>query len=98
MNAILTCAILSIFGEQPPSDRASEPPLPAVMKVAPTDWWPGHSVNPVRLLVRGRNLQGAKVGSSRHDIVPSEVRINERGTYLFVSLAIDAKAPAGNAP
>ena len=30
--------------------------------------------------------------------MPSEVRINERGTYLFVSLAIDPKAPAGNAP
>jgi glycosidase len=30
--------------------------------------------------------------------VPSEVRINERGTYLFVSLTIDPKAPAGDAP
>ena len=98
MNAILICAILSILVEQPPFDRTTEPPLPAVLKVDPPGWWPGHTLNPVRLLVRGRNLQGAKVGSSRHDVVPSEVRINERGTYLFVSLAVDPKAPAGDAP
>src|SRR2546421_7461391 len=97
MNPILICAIFSILGGQPSSERASEPPLPAVLKVEPPSWWPGHTLNPVRLLVRGRNFQGAKLGSSRHDVVPSEIRINERGTYLFVSLAIDARALSGDA-
>ena len=29
---------------------------PEVVKVEPPSWWPGHSINPVRLLVRGKNL------------------------------------------
>ena len=36
---------------------AAEPP--EVVKVEPPSWWPGHSIDPVRLLVRGRNLAGA---------------------------------------
>jgi len=35
---------------------------PTVTKVEPPSWWAGHSINPVRLLVRGTNLKGASVG------------------------------------
>src|SRR5687768_14261220 len=34
---------------------------PQVLKVDPPSWWVRHSVNPVRLLIRGRNLLGARV-------------------------------------
>ena len=34
---------------------------PEVLKVDPPSWWTGSSVNPVRLLIRGRNLKGARV-------------------------------------
>ena len=34
---------------------------PEVTKVEPPSWWPGHSIDPVRLLVRGQNLAGAEV-------------------------------------
>ena len=34
---------------------------PTVTKVEPPDWWVGHSINPVRLLVRGGALAGARV-------------------------------------
>ncbi|HEY6554854.1 MAG TPA: cyclomaltodextrinase N-terminal domain-containing protein, partial [Vicinamibacteria bacterium] len=37
---------------------------PEVQKVEPPSWWPGHSVNPVRLMIRGRNLSGATVAAS----------------------------------
>jgi hypothetical protein len=33
---------------------------PEVTKVEPPNWWIGHSINPVRLLIRGRNLEGAR--------------------------------------
>jgi hypothetical protein len=36
---------------------------PGVEKVEPPNWWAGHSINPVRLLVRGKNFQNAKVSS-----------------------------------
>src|SRR5215813_10015504 len=34
---------------------------PEIVKVDPPSWWVGSSVNPVRLMIRGRNLQGARV-------------------------------------
>jgi glycosidase len=67
---------------------------PQVLKVEPPSWWARSSLNPVRLLIRGSNLKGARV-----QVVGSGLRIaglpktNERGTYLFVDLAI---APGAN--
>src|SRR6266511_1747163 len=67
---------------------------PQVLKVEPPSWWARSSVNPVRLLIRGSNLKRASV-----QIVGSGLRIaslpkpNERGTYLFVDVAI---APIAN--
>src|SRR6185437_14212295 len=37
---------------------------PIVTKVEPPTWWANHTINPVRLLVRGQNLLGAQVISS----------------------------------
>ncbi len=36
---------------------------PEVTKVEPPNWWIGHSINPVRLLIRGRNLEGARAAA-----------------------------------
>jgi neopullulanase len=38
---------------------------PTVEKVEPPNWWSGHSINPVRVLVRGRNLAGARMQCAR---------------------------------
>ena len=37
---------------------------PEVTKVEPPSWWIGHSINPVRVLIRGRNLEGARAVAS----------------------------------
>ena len=37
---------------------------PVVEKVDPPGWWTGSTVNPVRLLIRGRNLAGASARCS----------------------------------
>jgi glycosidase len=71
---------------------------PTVSKVEPPSWWAGHTINPVRLLVRGTNLNGARVTSSRPEIVASSVVINPAGTYLFVSIQINPAAQAGDYP
>src|SRR6266481_9369997 len=34
---------------------------PTVSKVEPPSWWASHTINPVRLLVRGKNLFGAHI-------------------------------------
>ena len=67
-----------------------------VLKVEPPSWWAGSSLNPVRLLVRGKNLQNARVNTvgGGWRIVGSPT-INEHGTYLFVDIAIAPNAKPG---
>jgi neopullulanase len=79
---------------------------PEVLKVEPPNWWAGHSVNPVRLLVRGRGLDGARVeavsftpatsaGGAGVGIRTGLVRSNERGTYLFLDVYVEPGARPG---
>jgi glycosidase len=98
MTACLQLLILTVGGGAMLPEPAERPPAPTVLKVDPPSWWPGHTLNPVRLLVRGRNLQGANVVSPRLDVIPGEIRVNDRGTYLFVSIQIEPGAPPGDAP
>lgn len=65
---------------------------PRVVKVEPPDWWVGHSINPVRLLVRGTALDGATVTCGR--LTCGNVRISAAGTNLFV----DVTVPPSTAP
>ncbi|MFA6091624.1 MAG: alpha-amylase family glycosyl hydrolase [Elusimicrobiota bacterium] len=69
--------------------------VPQVLKVDPPHWWVGHSLNPVRLLIRGRNLQNAQVRSNSSDLEFGPAKANARGTYLFVDVRIAPNAPAG---
>ena len=69
---------------------------PAVQKVDPPSWWAGSSLNPVRLLIQGSNLRDARVQTMGNGFrVVGAPRTNERGTYLFVDLAISPLAKPG---
>lgn len=68
---------------------------PEVVKVEPPNWWAGHSTNPVRLLIQGRNLSGAKVETDNTGLKVGSVRANSSGTYLFVDVSIDARTRPG---
>jgi len=76
----------------------SQTPLPSVSKVEPPSWWARHTINPVRLLVRGNNLSGARVHSTNPEIEVSDIKVNERGTYLFMSVTIGPSLSPGNYP
>ncbi len=69
---------------------------PSVAKVEPPNWWAGSSVNPVRVLVRGANLSGARFDCGR--LACGNVRVNDRGTYAFVDVTIPRDAASGDAP
>ena len=71
---------------------------PRVVKVEPPSWWAGHSINPVRLLVRGANLHGARVQATRSGAEPEAVTVNPAGTYAFISLRISPTARPGDYP
>ena len=69
---------------------------PQILKVEPPSWWAGSSLNPVRLLVRGKNLEQARVQISGRGLrIVGAPRVNERGTYLFVDVAIAPGATPG---
>src|SRR5947209_18890998 len=65
---------------------------PTVEKVEPPNWWAGHSVNPVRVLVRGKNLSGARAEAVGGGVRTGLVRVNEKGTYRFVDVSIESNA------
>jgi neopullulanase len=78
----------------------AQPPqvAPSVTKVEPPSWWAKHSVNPVRLLVRGKNLTGATVRSSDPSIQTSGIKVNRSGSYVFLDLRISPNAKPGSYP
>ena len=69
---------------------------PSIRKVDPPSWWANHSINPVRLLVRGSNLQGAKVTSTVPGITVSDVRVNKEGSYVFLNALLSHSLQPGN--
>jgi neopullulanase len=59
---------------------------PEILKIDPPSWWTRSTANPVRLMIHGRNLQGARVQVAGLRVgVP---RINDRGTYIFVDVFV----------
>ena len=68
---------------------------PEVLKVEPPSWWAGHSINPVRVMVRGRNLHGARVEAVGVGLKTGLTRVNESGSYLFVDVHIEPNAAPG---
>jgi glycosidase len=71
---------------------------PEVAKVEPPGWWPRHSLDPVRLLVRGRNLGGARVEAAGAGLRARATRVNDAGTYLFLDVHVDPEATPGPHP
>jgi neopullulanase len=69
---------------------------PVIEKVDPPNWWGNHSINPVRLLIRGKHLTGANFICPR--LQCSAVRVNSAGTYAFVNVTIPARALPGSYP
>ncbi|MFN9204773.1 MAG: alpha-amylase family glycosyl hydrolase [Gemmatimonas sp.] len=59
---------------------------PIVTKVEPPNWWANHSINPVRVLIRGQYLGGARVECPR--LTCGRLRVSDAGTYAFVDVRI----------
>ena len=67
---------------------------PAVTTVEPPSWWARHTINPVRLLIRGRNLTGASI-RARAPLRVSETKVNPAGTYVFANVTIPPQTRPG---
>jgi len=71
---------------------------PQVAQVEPPNWWTGHSINPVRLLIHGRNLARAQVMADAPGLQAGSARVSAAGTYLFVDVTIAPNAAPGSHP
>lgn len=89
----LVCVLASVVAA-----GAAPQGSPSVAKVEPPSWWARHTINPVRLLVRGRNLQGARVRATRAGTTVSNVVVNKPGTYVFLDVNIHPSARPGSYP
>lgn len=70
---------------------------PVILRVEPPNWWPGHSFNPVRLLLTGTNLNQAQLESPA-GFDATNLRLSTNGSHLFVDLHIPAQAAIGPVP
>ena len=69
---------------------------PQALKVEPPSWWAGSSLNPIRLLIRGSGLKDARVRIAAPGVRVVGMPVsNERGSYLFVNIAISPQARPG---
>src|SRR6266849_6862797 len=83
--AVLFCGVSSVAAQ-----------TPEILKVEPPSWWIGSSLNPVRVLIRGKNLVGARVQPVGNGFrIVGAPKINESGSYMFVDLAILPNARPG---
>ena len=80
------------------SANAFQQGAPEIIKVEPPSWWAGHTINPVRLLVRGKNLANARIRPMTRSVQTSGTRIRGNGNYLFVDVRVNANARPGLHP
>lgn len=93
-TTVVVLCVLACFGVSARAQTAA----PNVSKVEPPSWWANHTINPVRLLVRGQHLHGARVIATRPETTTSAALVNSSGTYLFVSITINPSAQPGDYP
>ncbi len=72
--------------------------VPVVRNIEPPNWWTPHSINPVRLLIHGQNLKGARVASTVAALQVSRPWTNDAGTCLFVDLLVEPGTSPGSYP
>jgi neopullulanase len=69
---------------------------PTVEKIEPPNWWVGSTINPVRVMIRGKNLTGARVESGNSTITVANPKASANGNYLFFDLTIRENAKIGD--
>jgi len=93
LRLVIVCFLVSAI-----CNHAAAQARPEVSKVEPPSWWAKHTINPLRLLVRGRNLTGARVRSVSPAVRVLDVFVNKNGSYLFANVSINPAARPGEYP
>ena len=86
-SLLVIASAASLLGAQ------GTPARPVVVKVDPPSWWTGSTVNPVRVMIRGTHLTGARLECGAV-LRCGNLKVNEAGTYLFADVTIPGGAVA----
>lgn len=73
----------------------AEGPAPVITSIEPPSWWAGHTVNPVRVLIRGSHLQAPVFDVDSPALRVSSIRPNTAGTAVFLDVQIRRGTPSG---
>jgi glycosidase len=68
---------------------------PRIDKVEPPNWWTGHTMNPIQVLLTGEDLKGTTVTAPSRAFKAEVRSASDDGRYLFVYLDIAKSAAAG---
>ena len=68
-----------------------------VDKIEPPSWWIGGAWAPIRLLIHGAKLNGVTI-TTPAPLIVSNVKVSERGTYLFADFSIPRTTAPGSYP
>lgn len=70
---------------------------PQIDKIEPPNWWINHSVNPVQIIIYGRNFNESKIKLDSVGVKLVESSVSNNGSYIIAYLEIDPqKATASN--
>ena len=69
---------------------------PTFEKMDPPSWWGGSTIDPVRVLIRGQNLKGARIESATPGITASNFEASANGHYLFADIRIAENVKVGD--
>lgn len=76
------CLLLTVFAQ------------PVVEKVEPPSWWTSSTINPVRVMLTGKELKGAKV-TAENGLKTDNIKTSENGNYLFFDLQLRPNTKPG---
>ncbi len=68
---------------------------PTFEKADPPSWWTQSTINPVRILIRGKGLNGARIVSATPGITATNFESSANGHYLFADLRIAETVKVG---
>jgi hypothetical protein len=68
------------------------------LRVEPLNWWVGMKNPNLQLLIKGKDLSGGQVSSSKKGLTVKKVTNGDSPNYLFVDLIVEAGAQAGTYP
>ncbi len=69
----------------------------SIEKIEPPNWWTPSTVNPIRILLTGKNLYSKKVSvkTNSPELTASNLKSSENGHYLFFDLKFSSKLKPG---